>query len=682
MSQGFRGVLLAVALTLVVVAIPPVVLRAVQETARPAGTVATPLEVSAIDRDGRVADNLGPASFTVTVDGRPRRILWVRFVSRGPGALADAERRQPSRTDELFFAAEPARSVIIVVDEASLQRGSERTVLQAAGALIDRLGLDDAIGVIRVPMPRESRLTLTTLRPELREVLRQVTAQAAQPGAPASAGMEPRLSEPVRAAGRTGDEPGTERAPVDINADLHAAGDESLPARDFLGSFRSVLAALQAAPGRKVIVVFSGGLLSASVARPEDVARAAIAAGVVVHAFGIPGVHGDLATGPDLAALERLAKATGGSYVTLGRNPERSVERLVTELAACYVLGMESVPSDSDSGRHAVRVETPRLPLTLRAPEWIEARTDVPDIVPEAAAPPREPARAPAPGNPSATPAPPRAVMPFAGDAELERLIGRVSDYVTGYEREYSLLVAEENYFQYSGRMRQQIRSDLLLVRTSGEEGWVSFRDIFEVNGVRVRDRDERLKQLFLDPSVEAQAQLKAIKEESSRYNLGGRNINVPLFPLKFLEPDNLLHLDYKATGKQNIGGMEVSRVSFVEWARPTLVRYSPSAGVVASASQLKDLPASGWLLVDPISGAIVGTWTRFTYDPDKVVYEIEVRYQRDAALGLWVPKEMKETYSGGGQGSTGQASLEGRATYAKFRRFQVKTQEQITIPK
>jgi VWFA-related protein len=682
MSRGFRGLLLALALTVVVVAIAPAALRAVQETARPARTAAMPLEVAALDRDGRVADNLGPASFAVTVDGGPRRILWVRFVSRGPGALADAERRQPNRTSELFFAAEPARSVIIVVDEASLQRGSERTVLQAAGALIDRLGLDDAIGVIRVPIPRDSRLTLTTLRPELREMLRQVTAQAAQPGTPAGADVEPRPSEPVRAAGRTGEEPGTERPPVKIDADLHVTGDESPPGRGVLDSFLGVLAALQAAPGRKVMVVLSGGLLPASVARPDDVARAATAAGTVVHALGIPGVHGDLATAPDLVALERLAKATGGSYVTLGRNAERSVERLVTELAACYVLGIESVPSDSDGGRHAVRVEMPKLPLTLRVPAWIMARADAPDIVPEASIPLTEPAGAPAPGNPSATPAPPRAVMPFARDAELERLIGRASDYIIGYQREYSLLVAEENYIQSSRGVRQQIRSDLLLVRTPGEEGWVSFRDVFEVNGVLVRDRENRLKRLFLDPSAEAQAQLKAIKEESSRYNIGGRNINVPLFPLKFLEPDNLLHFEYKAAGKQNLGGMEVSRVSFVEWARPTVVRYSPSAAVVASASQLKDLPAGGWFLVDPVSGAIVGTWTRFTYDPDKVVYEIEVHYQRDAALGLWVPKEMKETYSVGGLGSTNQALLEGHATYAKFRRFQVTTQEQITIPK
>jgi hypothetical protein len=211
----------------------------------------------------------------------------------------------------------------------------------------------------------------------------------------------------------------------------------------------------------------------------------------------------------------------------------------------------------------------------------------------------------------------------------------------------------------------------------------VSFRDVFEVNGVRVRDREERLKRLFLDPSAEAQTQLKAIKEESSRYNLGGRNINVPLFPLKFLEPDNLLHFEYKEAGRQDVSGVEATRVAFVEWARPTLVRYSPDQIPVVSNAQLKDLPASGWFLVDPVSGAIVGTRMQLTYDPDRVVYDTAVRYQRDAALGLWVPLEMQETYAIGRSGSLDRTvTLDGRATYSKFRRFQVTTREQITIPK
>ena len=286
-------------------------------------------------------------------------------------------------------------------------------------------------------------------------------------------------------------------------------------------------------------------------------------------------------------------------------------------------------------------------------------------------------------GAPSISSAPPRAARPLARDAELERLLGRASDYVTGYQREYSLLVAEENYVQSARGVRQQIRSDLLLVRKPADDGWVSFRDVFEVNGVVVRDREDRLKRLFLDPSAEAQAQLRAIKEESARYNIGGRNINVPLFPLKFLEPDNLRHFEYKAAGNQNAGGVKASRVAFAEWARPTLVRYSPDQIPVVSNSQLRDIPASGSFLVEPVSGAIVGTRMQLTYDPDSVVYEIEVRYQRDAALGLWVPQEMRETYSIGRPGSSDRSVLlDGRATYSKFRRFQVTTQEQITIPK
>jgi VWFA-related protein len=681
-SRGFCRVDLASALVLLALAIAPAAPRALQQAApSERAPTATLLEVTALDRNGRVADSLGPASFTVTVDGRPRRILWVRFVSRGPGALADAQRRQRSRTDELFFAAEPARNVIVVVDEASLQRGSERVVLQAAGALIDRLGLDDAIGVIRVPIPRDSRVTLTTLRPEVREALRQVTARAAQPGAPARAAVEPRAAEPTRAPGRPGEAPGVERPPVDDNLDRPAVGDELPAVRAFFDSFEGVLAALQSAPGRKVLAVFSGGLLGSSVVRLDEVARAAVAAGAVVYAFEIPGVHDDLASAPDLPALERLARATGGSSVALGRNPDRSVERVVTELGACYVLGIESAPADSDGGRHAVHVETPKLSLALRVPSWIMARADVPDIVPAALV--AEPAPVSVPGAPSISPAPPRAARPPARDAELERLLGRASDYVIGYQREYSLLVAEENYLQSARGVRQQIRSDLLLVRRPADDGWVSFRDVFEVNRVIVRDREERLKRLFLDPSAEAQAQLRAIKEESARYNIGGRTINVPLFPLKFLEPDNLRHFEYKAAGQQNVGGVEASRVAFAEWARPTLVRYSPDQIPVISNSQLRDIPASGWFLVDPVSGAIVGTRMQLTYDPDSVVYQIEVRYQRDAALGLWVPQEMRETYSIGRPGSSDRSVLlDGRATYSKFRRFQVTTREQITIPK
>jgi hypothetical protein len=53
----------------------------------------------------------------------------------------------------------------------------------------------------------------------------------------------------------------------------------------------------------------------------------------------------------------------------------------------------------------------------------------------------------------------------------------------------------------------------------------------------------------------------------------------------------------------------------------------------------------------------------------------------------MWVPVKMKETYQSLSQGSTRggislQPFLEGTAIYSRYRRFQVKTEETITIPK
>jgi hypothetical protein len=520
----------------------------------------------------------------------------------------------------------------------------------------------------------------------VREALRQVAGRAALPAVSAGAAPLPPSADAARTGGDPGQAVGAERPLIEPVIENRPPDTGAAPAPGLLDNLQAALAALQSSPGRKIIVVFSGGLPSVPAARIDEVAHAAAAADTVIHAFGIQGVYDDLPTAPDLAALERLARETGGSYAILGKNPDRSVGRVVNEVSALYVLGVEGAPSDSDGRLHAVHVEAPRLPLTLRTPAWLVAKPDVADLVPAVSAPSGEPSTAatPVPAEPSAAPVPSaRVIVPFARDVQLQRLLGRASDYIAGYQREYSLLVAEENYVQTTKTERQQIRSDLLLVRTPGEDSWVAFRDVYEVNGTAVRDREDRLKRLFLDQSAEAQAQLTAIKEESARYNIGGRNINVPLFPLKFLEQGNLLHFEYKEDGKQEVGGVEASRVAYVEWARPTLVRFSSDKKMPAEGAPLKDMPASGWFLIDPVSGAIVGSRLEMTYDPDRFKYEIEVHYQRDATIGLWVPADMRETYSIGRPGSFDRTiTLEARATYSKFRRFQVKTEEQIKIPK
>ncbi len=650
---------------------------------------ATPVEIVVIDRDGKPVDSLDSASFAVRVDGKPRQVLWVRHVSRGPGASDEAVRRFPARTDALQFAAEPARNILIVIDEYSIQRGGERTVQQAAGALVDRLGLDDRVAILRIPVLRDAQLALTTERPALRDSIRQVEGRAVASNALGAAIPAP---SPVAAVDptRTVTDPeqvalALERQSIEATAGSRA--DEEAAARlGFLPNFQAAIAAIRTAPGRKTIAVLSAGLPETSTSRIDEVARTALEAGATIYSIGLPGGRDELAGPLDVGALERLARATGGSFTMLGRNADKSLERVVPELAGCYVLGLERGQDRSDASGRSLRVEMPRLPHTVRAPAWLVVRPDVADLVPPSPvpAPGQNDAESPgAAGRPAALPASPgapakpvtlSAPAPSPRDIELQRLVSRAADYIAGYQREYSLLVADETYVQAMRASRRELRSDLLLVRPEHDTGWVSFRDVYEVDGRAVRDRDDRLKRLFLDPSEEAQDQLKAIKTESARYNIGpvDRNVNVPLFALKFLEYENIPHFRFKSGGTKDVGGVACSRIDYLESERPTLVRSNLS----------QDIVARGWFLIDPASGAVTGSQMAFSFS-DGGSIEFTVKYTRDPKLGLWVPSEMSEFYARNLPASIGASpTFDGRATYSKFRRFQVKAETEIKIVK
>jgi len=668
---------------------------ALAQNQTPAGPAAAiPADIVVVDRDGRLVPNLRPSNFSVTVDGRARRVLWVRCVSRGPGAADEAALRAVDGSDTLRFASEPARNILLVVDEPSIQRGAERPLQQAAGALVDRLGLRDRMAVIRVPMARDVQLALTTERPAVREALRQVTGQAA-----IADGV--RADRPVVQQQVGGDEANRpvadsnrptpverDRTPIAAPVPEREAADGVAPPAGFLQSFRLLLAALGESRGRKSVIVFSAGWPPSSMAMVDEVARIAVAAHATIYGIGLPGARDDSTNALDVGAIERLAKATGGSFTALGKAVDKSLARVLPELSTTYVLGIEREAGDTGTAVRTLRVEVPQRGLTIRAPGWLVPRRDVDDLdLPAASsAAPSSPApggaaasaahagvresAAPAPGSSGGVASPLPALSPR--DIEVQRLIGKAADYIASYQREYSMLVAEEKYVQRADVKRQELRSDLLLVRPEHSDGWVSFRDVFEVNGQLVRDRDDRLRRLFLDPRADAQTQLNQIKTESARYNIGpiGRNINVPLFAMKFLEDRHLWRCRFTLGGTQEVAGVVSTRIDYAETGRPTLVRHNDT----------DDIAARGWFLIDAASGALTGSQMSFLF-PDESRLEFTVRYGRDATLGLWVPVEMTEVF----MRSTGRISdehvvIDARATYSKFRRFQVTAETDIKI--
>ena len=88
-------------------------------------------------------------------------------------------------------------------------------------------------------------------------------------------------------------------------------------------------------------------------------------------------------------------------------------------------------------------------------------------------------------------------------------------------------VVAEERYEQNVspdnaplGPRRRVLVSDFLSVQPQGSSDWYQFRDVREVDGRAVTDRDRRLTQLFLEPWDPATKAGPRITADAARHNL------------------------------------------------------------------------------------------------------------------------------------------------------------------
>lgn len=256
-------------------------------------------------------------------------------------------------------------------------------------------------------------------------------------------------------------------------------------------------------------------------------------------------------------------------------------------------------------------------------------------------------------------------------DAELARVLELAGAYVLDYESAFANLVAEEVYEQSvaGGAQRQTTRSELVFARLPGDIPWGSFRDVFEVDGRKLRDRDGRLEKLFAGSPADAATRAQAVLAESARYNFGSavRNVNLPTLPLLFLHPRNRHRFAFRRAGSERVLGTDAVLVDFAETARPTIVRGGDDAA---------DLPASGRFWIDARHGVVLRTETRFRFE-SLALATIRTDYRREERLAAWVPSQMSERYEDlpGGARPVFRQLTEAVARYSTFRQFQVATQ-------
>jgi hypothetical protein len=252
--------------------------------------------------------------------------------------------------------------------------------------------------------------------------------------------------------------------------------------------------------------------------------------------------------------------------------------------------------------------------------------------------------------------------------------------YVVNYEQQFTLLASEEHYVQElqrppnpgdnlsqrnpGGGMRaggainmQTFKSDFLLVQLGMDgEGWLPFRDTFEVKGKKVRDRGDRLLNLFLENDKERFEKAARLNDASTKHHVGNvaRTINIPTLGMMLLHPRVNERFEFTDGSEEAIGGRVLRKALYREAARPTLIKTTRG----------RDLALTGTMWIDPFTGAVVKTEMNAA-DP-AVRCQVIVTFRRDEALEMWVPEKMEEYY----KANLAVDDILATATYTNVRKY------------
>lgn len=243
-------------------------------------------------------------------------------------------------------------------------------------------------------------------------------------------------------------------------------------------------------------------------------------------------------------------------------------------------------------------------------------------------------------------------------------LLERVGGYLATFEKDYARGIADERYKQTLKQKRverltdktatqtREIKSDILAAPDTGSR-WLSFRDVYSVDGRPVRDRDTRLEKLFAAAGANRFSEARRIADEGARFNLGtiSRNINQPSMPVTFITSENRARSAFRIARRDVVDGVDVVVIEFEETTRPTLVK-----------SGSRDIPGTGSFWIEPKTGRVMKASVKF--ESPLFTAEMLVTFGLVDKLKMWVPVEMTET------ASNAIETVTGLAVYTNYRRF------------
>lgn len=358
------------------------------------------IDVHVVDKNGKPIADLPPDAFEVDISGRRRKIASAQFVSyvaagkSGSGPVASATAAPAAEG----AAPRPRRMYVLAIDEHSLHTNNAMAAVNAAERFIDRLQPDDLVGVYAYPTGAAQH-DMTTDHAAVRKILLKIGGLFSEP----VNSLNLSRSEIIDCANNDRDCllkvsqrecAGGACSTVQIRQEaISLAGFMETMASQSIGGLRSLVRGLREVPGRKTLVLVSGGLVTTDQAggrlnvRNEiaAVGREASLANVNVFALHLDwsfieavtnrrGMRTTYFREANMAAsgLEAVAGTAGGTVIRVqGTSPDVAFDRVLSETSGHYLLGVESIAEDRDGQPKAIRVKVKRGGAQVRSRTFV-----------------------------------------------------------------------------------------------------------------------------------------------------------------------------------------------------------------------------------------------------------------------------------------------------------------------
>jgi VWFA-related protein len=369
-----------------------------QKPAFKTGVELVPVDVQVVDRDGRPISGLKAEDFEVTIDGRKRPVVSVELLQYASAGSASSGGTAPVAAVAGASGTPSRRLYVIGVDEHSIRFGSARAAMEASKRFIAQLGPDDLVGLVAYPTGA-TRVDPTTDHAQVLAALDKVGALFEPPQTRyniSAAEALDMVSNNSGTAGQVVDRecPETRDSSTKIECGrlvrmegqaLGLALEATLS--QSLSGLRGLLSDMGTLPGRKILVLLSGGLLMSDrgVGRGDETGRmfeiGKIAAKTnttlyalhmdtrFLDAFSERRVSHTIFRDENVfaAGLERVAAAAGGTVFRIRTGSgDPAFNRVLLETSAQYLLGLNVAPEDRSDRAQIIKVKVKTKGATVR----------------------------------------------------------------------------------------------------------------------------------------------------------------------------------------------------------------------------------------------------------------------------------------------------------------------------